>query len=93
MSSAHVASAVSGETLRQRNGSMQSSSSSVACSSAIRSRRSWAGSIPYFTSRAAAVPTACPSVAQVAITRVAESPMCVQEMSRPANIRFGTFTE
>ena len=48
---------------------------------------------PWRNETAAAVPTAWPIVAQVAITRVAESAMCVTEMSRPANIRFGTLTE
>ena len=42
---------------------------------------------------AAAVPTACPSVAQVAITRVELIAVCVTEMLRPAQNRLSMFTE
>ena len=79
-----VAARVSAETFLHLYGSMQSSSSSVSCSSAIRSLRTPAGSSPSRSAIAAAVPTACPIVAHVAITRSDERPMCVQEMSRPA---------
>ena len=51
------------------------------------------GAQPCRMHSAAAVPAACPSKAQVAITRVEESAACVTEMLRSANNRFGTFAE
>lgn len=42
---------------------------------------------------AAAVPSACPISAQVAITRVEERAVCVALILRPANIRFSMFFE
>ncbi len=43
---------------------------------------------PCRTAIAAAVPTACPTTAQVAITRAALIAACVRLMWRPANKRF-----
>ena len=44
------------------------------------------------TPSAAAVPTACPTEAQVAITRVDEKARWLAEIFRPANMRLGTFS-
>ena len=52
-----------------------------------------AGRQPFSIANAAAVPTACPSSAQVPITRDELMAAWVTEMLRPANIRFGTASE
>ena len=49
------------------------------------------GDTPFFTQSAAAMPTACPMLTQIGMTRKFECARWVPEISRPANSRFSIF--
>ena len=57
------------------------------------SRAASRGVSPSRTATYAAVPTACPTMPQVAITRVEANAQWVALMLRPANMRLSMFTE
>ncbi len=68
--------------------------SSACCSACMRPGCSRSrGCTPVCRQCAAAMPTACPLCAQVAITRVDPKAMCDAEINRPVSSRFGTFRE
>ena len=76
-----------------RLGMKASSRSNCSCNASMCSWANSRGVIPFRTHSAAPVPAACPIRAQVAMTRVEDSAMCVWLMLRPANSRLEMFLE